>query len=432
MNGLFQRAPFARKAAAAMSELIHDQQRRMELLKHMILQLHGGDAPEAVRPQLIKLLGRIPYDEVVAVEQGLIADGMPAEEILKFCDLHKLALNPSLLPEEERAVPSGHPVDVFRAENRALGWELDAVKQLFARLDALPAVADATDLAHDLRVRFNGLMDVEKHYLRKEHLLFPYLEKHGITGPPTVMWGKHDETRALLKAATEALAAAPSVTADELRAVRDLVLAAAVEAIAGMIDKEQQILLPMCLDTLDEAEWGAIAAGSAELGWCLVVPEHAWVPAGSAASATAPADGVVRLPSGTFTTAQLQAVLNTIPFDITFVDADDTVRYFSEGRERIFARTRAIIGRQVQYCHPPKSVDIVQKILADFREGREDHAQFWIELGGKFLCIEYFALRDEDGKFLGTLEVSQDLTAKRALTGQQRLLNYVKEEGRHE
>jgi hypothetical protein len=115
-------------------------------------------------------------------------------------------------------------------------------------------------------------------------------------------------------------------------------------------------------------------------------------------------------------------VLNTIPFDVTFVDADDTVRYFSEGSERIFARTRAIIGRKVEYCHPPKSVAMVQKILADFREGRQTHAQFWIELGGKFLCIEYFALHDDDGTFLGTLEVSQDLTAKRALQGQRRLL----------
>ena len=411
-----------------MSELIHDQQRRMALLKHMILQLHGGDAPEAVRPQLIRLLGRVPYDEVVAVEQELIREGMPTEDILKFCDIHKLALNPSLLPEEERAVPAGHPVDVFRAENRALGWELEAIGELFAQVKSLAAGAAPTELMHDLRVRFNALMDVEKHYLRKEHLLFPYLEKHGVTGPPTEMWGKHDEARALLKGAWEALAAADGISGDEAAAVIDLVLQPAVEAVSGMIDKETQILLPMCLDTLDEAEWGAIADGSADLGWCLVVPTATWRPAGAAAVEAA-ADGVVRLPSGSFTTAQLQAVLNTIPFDVTFVDADDTVRYFSEGRERIFARTRAIIGRKVEYCHPPKSVAIVQKILADFREGRETHAQFWIELGGKFLCIEYFALHDDDGKFLGTLEVSQDLTAKRALTGQQRLLNYVKEQG---
>ena len=408
-----------------MSELIHDQQRRMALLKHMILQLHGGEAPESVRPQLIRLLGRVPYDEVVAVEQELIREGMPTEEILKFCDLHKLALNPSLAPDEERAVPAGHPVDVMRAENRALGWELEAVRGLLALLVEPGDEAGPADLLHDLRVRFNALMDVEKHYLRKEHLLFPFLEKHGITGPPTVMWGKHDETRALLKAAVEALGASGGATVIEARAMVPRVLEPAVEAIAGMIDKELQILLPMCLDVLTVAEWGAIARGSADLGYCLVVPETDWLPAGLEPAAEAGGDGRVRLPSGSFTTAQLQAVLNTIPFDITFVDADDTVRYFSEGSERIFARTRAIIGRKVEYCHPPKSVAMVQKILADFREGRETHAQFWIELGGKFLCIEYFALHDEAGSFLGTLEVSQNLTAKRALTGQQRLLNYV-------
>ena len=412
-----------------MSELIHDQQRRMDLLKHMILQLHQGDAPEAVRPQLIRLLGRIPYDEVVAVEQGLIADGMPAEEILKFCDIHKLALGQNLLPEQERAVPGGHPVDVFRAENRALGWELEAIRALFTQVAGLAPAADATETVHDLRVRFNALMDVEKHYLRKEHLLFPFLEKHGITGPPTVMWGKHDETRALLKRAWAELAAAAAPTGAQAAAMVEQALNPAVEAVAGMIDKEQQILLPMCLDTLDDAEWGHIAAGSPDLGWCLVVPQVQWRPEDAGAAEAPASDGLVRLPSGTFTTAQLQAVLNTIPFDVTFVDADDTVRYFSEGSERIFARTRAIIGRKVEYCHPPKSVAIVQKILADFREGREKHAQFWIELGGKFLCIEYFALHDETGAFLGTLEVSQDLTAKRALTGQQRLLNYVKEAG---
>ncbi len=124
-------------------------------------------------------------------------------------------------------------------------------------------------------------------------------------------------------------------------------------------------------------------------------------------------------------------MLNAIPFDVTFVDADDTVRYFSHGRERIFARTKAIIGRKVQYCHPPKSVDTVQRILDDFHAGRQDHARFWISMGGRFICIEYFALKDDAGAYQGCLEVSQDLTAKRALTGEQRLLNYVAGEGQH-
>jgi len=416
-----------------MSELLHDQRKRMDLLKHMIEQLHSGEAPDQVRPQLMRLLGSIPYDEVVQVEQELIAEGLPTEEILKLCDVHTQALQGVLDPGEPVDVPAGHPVDVFRQENRALGWEVTELEKIFGQLAALESGDDPAELLHDARLRFHSLMDVEKHYLRKEHLLFPFLERQGITGPPTVMWGKHDETRALLKGATEALAAAGEATAEEAVAIVDLVLRPAAAAITGMVDKEEQILLPMSLDSLDVADWWEVARGSAELGYCLVVPEAEWRPAEVAEETATIADGDrIRLPSGSFTKRELEAVLNSIPFDVTFVDADDTVRYFSEGRERIFARTRAILGRKVQYCHPPKSVDTVQRILADFRAGRQDHSRFWIEMGGRFICIEYFALRDDEGGFLGTLEVSQDLTDKRALSGQQRLLNYVGGEDSHE
>jgi len=119
--------------------------------------------------------------------------------------------------------------------------------------------------------------------------------------------------------------------------------------------------------------------------------------------------------------------LNSIPFDLTFVDANDTVRYFTQGAERIFERTRAILGRRVQNCHPPSSVHIVERILEDFRSGKENQAAFWINLAGRFISIEYFAMRDEKGGYLGTLEVSQDLTGKRKLEGEQRLLTYIKE-----
>ncbi len=415
-----------------MSELIHDRRKRKDLLKHMIEQLHSGEAPEAVRPQLVRLLGKIPYDEVVEVEQELIAGGMASEEILKLCDVHTAALKGTLDSGPVVPLPEGHPIQVMRAENQALGWEMEALEKIFTRLAESPEDEDAVDLMQDIRIRFNALMDVEKHYLRKENLLFPFLEKHGITGPPTVMWGKHDETRELLKAAIESLEVAGQVSAAEACGVIDLVLRPAVEAIAGMIDKEEQILLPMCLDTLKEEEWFEVAVGSEEIGYCLTAPDRIWQPEDSELTNVPDGDGgKVRLPTGSFTATQLEAVLNSIPFDITFVDADDTVRYFSQGRERIFARTRAILGRKVQFCHPPKSVDMVQKILDDFRSGWQQHARFWIELGGRFVCIEYFALRGPDGAFLGTLEVSQDLTDKRALTGQQRLLNYVGGEAEH-
>lgn len=411
-----------------MSELINDRQKRRDLLKHMIRQLHAGEAPEAVRKQLVRMLGHVPYNEVVEVEQELISEGLPTEEVLKLCDIHTEALSGAIDTSAAPEVPPGHPVGTFQQENKALGWELIGLKKLYEQVAQMGESEDATALLQEIRRHFNALMDVEKHYQRKENLLFPFLEKHGITGPPKVMWGKHDEARELLRAAITALEAAAGASGDETQGLVDLMLRPASDAVEGMIDKETQILLPMCLDTLDDSEWYQVYKGSEEIGYCLYAPEDEWRPAGVELESKAKPDpGRVQLPTGSFSVRELEAVLNTIPFDVTFVDADDTVRYFSHGRERIFARSKAIIGRKVQFCHPPSSVDIVQKILDDFHSGREDHAHFWIELGGRFISIEYFALCGEDGQYLGTLEVSQDLTAKRALTGEQRLLSYVKE-----
>jgi hypothetical protein len=402
----------------------------MALLKHMIEQLHKGEAPDAVRTQLVRLLGQIPYDEVVLVEQQLIDEGLPAEEVLKLCDVHTEALKGAIDTSGAKQVPPGHPVHTFQQENRALSREVDELNKLYAALAEADGDAPAAGQLVDIRVHFNALMDVEKHYLRKENLVFPFLEKHEITGPPTVMWGKHDETRALLKAAFETLGAAGECTVEEAQGLVDLVFRPASEAVDGMIDKEEQILLPMCLDTLSDQEWYEVYAGSDELGYCLVAPGESWAPKGVT---PAPADrqqtGRIRLPTGSFVPRELEAILNTIPFDVTFVDAEDTVRYFSHGRERIFARSKAILGRKVQFCHPPSSVETVQRILDDFRAGRQDHAHFWITLGGRFISIEYFALHDAGGTYLGTLEVSQDLTAKRALEGDRRLLTYDDDSG---
>jgi DUF438 domain-containing protein len=138
-------------------------------------------------------------------------------------------------------------------------------------------------------------------------------------------------------------------------------------------------------------------------------------------------DGFINMPTGNFTLQELTNVLNILPFDLTFVDKDDKVRYFSHGKKRIFDRSKAILMRDVRMCHPPHSVHIVEQIVSDFKSGKADSAPFWINLGGKFIHIEYFAVRDSEGNYMGTLEVSQDLTGLRALEGEQRLLNYVKE-----
>ena len=411
-----------------MSELLDNVTKRKELLKHMILQLHEGTAPEAVKKQLTRLLGTVPYNDVVEVEQELISEGLPQEEVLKLCDLHSAVLDGVLDHSKAKTAPPGHPVHTFQQENRALQHEIKSLEKLYTDVEQAESTDDLKALFVEIHQRFNAIMDVEKHYLRKEYLLFPFLEKHGVTGPPTVMWGKHDETRELLKGALEALSEKERINLDDAKTVIELVIKPAFKAVADMIGKEEEILFPMSMDTLDDAEWFEIEKQSLEYGFCLYDPKDVWTPEGVKFDDGIPEErDKIQLPSGSFTVPELTTILNTIPFDLTFVDKEDRVKFFTQGKERIFARSRAILGRTVQQCHPPSSVHVVEKILDDFKSGREDHAAFWINMKDQFILIEYFALRDEDAKYLGTIEVSQNLTEKRKLQGEQRLLHYTKE-----
>ncbi len=412
-----------------MSELIDNSSRpRKAMLKHLILQLHEGTAAAQVQKQLVRLLGQVPYDLVVEVEQELMAEGLPVEEVTRLCHLHGAALEGAIDLSHAPVAPEGHPVHTFHQENTALQAELAGLGAAAAELDGMGDGDPPGDAFLAIREKMNALTDVEKHYLRKEHLLFPFLEKHGITGPPKVMWGKHDETRALLRGALEAVAVAPA-SAAEARAVVALAVKPAAQAIHDMIGREENILLPMSLETLDELEWWEVARQSAEIGFCLVDPGEGWRPASiPPPQETGEAQGGrVRLPTGSLTVKELEAMLNALPFDATFVDAEDRVRYFTHGNERVFARSRAVLGRKVQHCHPPSSVDTVDRILEGFRSGKQQRADFWIDMHGRFVHIEYVALRDAGGAYLGCLEVTQDLTAKRALTGEQRLLSWSEE-----
>lgn len=411
-----------------MSELINNSQKRKELLKHMILQLHEGEAPDLVRKRLVEVLKTIPYDEVVEVEQELISEGLPEEEVLKFCDIHSMVLDGHIDQSHAKPVPPGHPVDTFRKENRELEKVADAIEQL---LGQIPSLQDEQmkDLFLKLHGRFNELMDVDKHYLRKEYLLFPFLEKYEITGPPKVMWGKHDEIREKLKAAIAVVSAPGNITVEEAQIVTDLILLPAVKAIPDMIMKEEEILLPMCMDKLTDEDWYAIDQQTMEFGYCLYDPQDVWKPEGMTTSEVVyNTKNSIQLVTGSFGIDELEALFKTLPIDITFVDKDDKVKFFSHGPNRIFTRNRAILGRDVRMCHPPSSVHVVDQIIEDFRSGKENSAAFWINMQGRFIYIEYFAMRGKEGDYLGTIEFTQDLTQLRKLEGDQRLLSYTKKE----
>ena len=410
-----------------MNEMNINPVQRKQLLKHMILQLHEGIAPEEIKKRLAELMQKIPYGDVVEVEQELISEGLPESEVLRLCDVHTQALEGQIDLSGMQIVPPGHPVDTFRKENRELEAVVTKLYELFGNVDQLYYHIGDIAFVNKLKLHFNSLMDVDKHYRRKENLLFPFLERYGITGPPTVMWGKHDETRALLKNALNSLDMPGEPNLELMKTRIEIHLRPAAKAITDMIMKEEEILLPMTMDKLTDADWYAIYKQTHEIGYCLYDPQIEWKPAGVELAENRSAEGdTIQLPSGKFTVEELLSVLNALPVDLTFVDRNDKVKYFSQGKERIFDRNRAILGRDVRMCHPPSSVHVVDKILADFKSGEADSAPFWINMQGKFIHIEYFALRDEKGEYLGTLEVSQELTEKRKLAGEQRILSYKK------
>lgn len=407
-----------------MAELLDNRAKRIQALKQIITGLHQGTPQDQVRQQLKELVRQTDASEIAAMEQQLIADGMPVAEVMAMCDLHSQVVSEILVNRATDPVLPGHPVDTFRRENQAL---LAATRALREQLAALLGGEDA-DPAElgPLQLRFNALMDVDKHYARKENLLFPVLERHGISGPSKVMWGKDDEVRELLRGVGEMLGARASV--GEWRVAAQAVVEPALQAVEEMVRKEEEILLPMALEALNATEWGEIWAQTPQFGYCLCEPGDEYHPPAPSLLQIEGAPPDTRAPflsaTGALTIEQLKGLFAVLPLDVTFVDAEDRVRYFSENGGRVFARPRTILGRKVQHCHPPSSVDVVERILADFRAGRQDACSFWINFKGRFVQIRYFAVRGEQGQYLGTLEVTQDLSEARALEGERRLLEY--------
>lgn len=400
-----------------MSQEINNRERRKQAIKDMLHQLHEGKTVEEVQSIFREAFDGVSASEISAAEQALINEGLPVAEVQRLCDVHSAVFKGSIeeihAPSDVSKIP-GHPAHTLKAENAAITAHMnERIRPLLSR------VAEGTLASQALLPEIGALLAIDLHYSRKENLFFPYLEQHGITAPPKVMWGVDDEIRALLKDSAKLAAQGSDQTATKLTE--------GLTRVEEMIFKEENILIPMLIDTLSAEEWSKIAQESGDLGYCMIETPPVWrangAPAEQAAAPAAPVNGAVQLSTGFLSVPELSRLLDTLPIDITFVGADDTVRYFSQGSERVFPRTKAIIGRNVKNCHPPASVHIVEGIIEDFKNGRKDHEDFWIKLGDKFVYIRYFAVRDEAGKYLGVLEVTQDIKPIQAIEGEKRLVS---------
>ena len=399
---------------------------RLEELAAIVGELHAGKTPDEVKPRFEELIADVEATEIAAMEQKLIEGGVPADDVKRLCDVHVQVFADALEGHEPVSVPAGHPIDTFQRENQALLQVTASLRKVAEAIGEPPAPDAWGRLKTALAGTVDRVAEVNLHYLRKENQLFPYLEEHGVEGPSKVMWAIHDDVRALIKQARETIAA------DDAALSVSTCLALAKMA-DDMVGKEEKVLHPMAVDTLSDDEWAEIRAGEGEIGYAFVTGVPAWPPADAAAGAgvgaagppagpAAPA-GLLQLTTGGLTLEQLNLMLTTLPIDFQFVDEHDQVRYYSEG-ERIFPRSPGVIGRKAQNCHPPSSVHKVQQIIDAFRAGDKSTAEFWIELGGTFLHIRYFAVRDAAGAYRGVVETVQDVTGIRALEGQRRLLDW--------
>lgn len=406
-----------------MSEFLKNDQKKKEVIKNIIQQLHKGLSPQEAKKKIEIEVGTITASEIAEIEQSLINEGMAIDEIKKFCNVHALMFEDSLSKIVSKEESEDHPINIFKLENRKIEELTSRAKKLAENISE----ADSDNLCKDLKNFLIKLKDIENHYVRKEQLLFPFLEKYGFIGPSKVMWGKHNEIRELMKNAmtnieNEYCQKYPVYYIKKY--INPL-----IEEVEGMIFKEENILFPASIEKLKASDWVEVLKESDDIGYTFIEkPKGASViirdlKRNIVAEPEITNGNEIKLPTGILNLKEIMYMLNSLPVDITFIDKYDTVRYFSDNRERVFVRTKSVIGRKVQNCHPPQSLEAVEKILTSFKEGKKDSEDFWINFNEKFVFIKFIAVKDANSEYLGTVEVTMDIIGYRNLKGEKRLLS---------
>ena len=400
------------KTDDSVQDTVQDSE-RVEQLKSFLKRLGTGEELGAVREDFVSQFAHVEASEIMKAEQGLMREGTPLAEVQQLCDLHSALFHGSTIHEQMDAEHAkveavleaqeksqsvvtlvetvGHPLNRLTEENKALDALIEATKV---------KVASKTATVDDV----NEVRQVSIHYAKKGDLLYPHLKvAYDISGPSLVMWTVDGDIRD----GFGRLARAESID-DAWYEEFDGLLTRAQE----MIYKEQNILFPICAENFSTEEWYQIYKDTEQYEEIFGVERVAWTEAESALAAkAAPTNGdsnTIALIGGSLTLEQLDAMLNTMPMEITFVDHVDINRYFNDG-EKVFKRPTTAIGRDVFSCHPPKVEPIVRGIIESFRNGERDNVAVWLEKVGRPFYVNYMAVRDQNNNYLGTLELVQDM-----------------------
>lgn len=430
---LIPEPPMLWQAKGKMGSYINSSPQRLNAILRIITGFFDGTQLDELKKRFAdELSGTISPGEFALAEQKVkdlgVTDAQLGAEIDELLKIFKKSLEKTSIEK----LDEGHPVDTFMKENIA-------IKALLAELREAEKAIDLKNIDHQYwENAYDKLWQVNTHYVRKENQLFPYLETKGFDKPSTVMWALHDDVRMLIKFYRSVL---DEKNYTDLFDTQEMMF----NSIEDMIFKEEKILWATSLELISNEEWVKIRQGENEVGYCLIDAPPKWNPdwkhpgeAGENAQAaqnvaavpftgsgkTGTAVGAINLEVGAITPEQINLIFKHLPFDVTYVDENDEVRYYNKGEDRVFPRSPGIIGRQVKYCHPPKSVHIVEKIVAAFKSGERNEANFWINFQDKFIYIQYFAVRDHNGNYKGVVEITYDAKTVRSLGGEQRLLDW--------
>lgn len=393
---------------------------RQERLKNLILRLHEGESEEVIKEEFKEHFETVSPLEISVMERKLMKEeGLSAENIMKLCNVHVAVMadfvsNPENIPNDFSR--PGHPVYVLKEENLALEAALMRIRNLLEVYIEAPS----DEIKAGLRKQIDLLWDFDKHYTRKEMSFFPIMERQGNTAPPQVMWGVDDQIRDQYKAFKTAF------LVDEMDQLMPLFSELEYE-MQEMFVKEESILIPMVTEAFNEDDWIAIADEMDEIGYCIVEPLEKWKPVRQKEEVdiTEEAKGRLKLGTGSLSHKELDLILNKLPLEITFVDKDHIVKYYDNGpEEKLLARTPSAIGRDMLNCHPPRVHETVKQLVHDLETGVKDSQQAWYKReDGVFVFIDYIAIRDEEGSFLGILETVQDISKFTKLDSDNRRVN---------
>ncbi|WP_372752386.1 DUF438 domain-containing protein [Labilibaculum sp.] len=413
-----------------MSEFINNSQARVDSLYEFCFDLINGKKGTELIQKHQEAIDHLQANDIVVVVHRLVEAEIPMEDLKVGITKALNVFHKSIHNQPKAQVDSNHFLGIMMLENRELEIRLKEIRPLAKNINLLKDEVKLEAEMSLLKAKLKALAEMEKHYQRKENIFFPYFEKqypeYKCLG---VMWSIHDDIRRVQK---QLMAELQSSIID-IKQINKL-LGDLFFFMYAIISREEYLLFPIALNAVSEDLWEEMNQQSVEIGYSFIdAPEFKKKKMKSEKTnqkierknldMEQLGDTVLNFETGLMTLKQAIMLLNHLPVDITMIDENDRVCFFSNPKERFFPRSKAIIGRTVQNCHPPESVHVVEDLVNAFKSGEKDNESFWIQMKGRFVLIQYFALRDEENNYKGCIEVSQDVTDIRKLDGEKRLMD---------